>query len=241
MIEPKLDDREYWEDKWRDKLKSYSRAPARTGIFIERVLGDRFNTSLELGGGSCRDSIYLSRHGYTCVASDFSADTIQALSDEYATDSLDFAVGDARQLDFADNEFDLVFHNGLIVCFDSTEDVVRILSEQARVARKYMLLLAHNADNPKLVAEFNRLGKTDSIYRIRFFSRGDLERLITRAGVQFGRAHWLKFGGPADFLYGPVVKGIPNLLQSFAPFLAPRLYPLQPWNRVERLACLLEL
>lgn len=231
----------YWEQQWAAKLAAYHAAPPRAGLFIRRLLGASVRSVLELGAGSARDSLWLSQQGYRCTASDFSSATIDVLTRRFASPTLRFSVDDSRELRFGDGEFDLVFHNGLIVCFDSDADVQRILREQRRVARRYMLILAHNAENERLRRTFAQLGEKDDLYRIRFFSRADLGRQLREAGIAARRIRMLKFGGPADALFSRRIRGVPNPLVPLAAHCVPSLYALQPWRRVERIACLVEI
>ena len=231
----------YWGEEWQRRLQSYLSGPPRLGRLIEHRLGDQVTTTLELGAGSSRDTIYLASAGYRCVASDFSEATMAEVSARFASERLRFSVDDSRSLGFADDEFDLVFHNGLLVCFESDDDIRRILQEQHRVASRYMMIVVHNAENPGLVAEYARLGQTESLYQIRFFSRVDIQDALTAAGVGYQGIQFLKCGGPTDLLYAERLKSIPNPLHRWAGSLAPRAYSLQPWSRTERIACLVEL
>jgi ubiquinone/menaquinone biosynthesis C-methylase UbiE len=46
---------------------------------------------------------------------------------------------DAKNLKFKDNTFDLVFSDGLLEHFKSEQDVVKIIKEQLRVSKRYVL------------------------------------------------------------------------------------------------------
>ena len=234
-------DEKFWIDQWQRKLSRYQAAPARTGLFIEHLFTNTVDTVLELGAGSCRDSVHLAKRGYRCMASDFSKETIRSLKSQLAVPGLRFSFDDARNLSFETDEFDLVFHNGLIVCFDNDDDIIAILREQRRVAKSKLLIIAHNGSNRRLVRQFTQLGENDCLYRIRFFTCEEITDLLRRAGVTYRRLRMLKFGGPADALYGDKIKGVPNPFTWAAPSLSPRLYALQPWSRTERIAALVEL
>ncbi len=231
----------FWVDQWKEKLEGYLRAPARAGRFIEGRFGKSVESTLELGAGSCRDSLYLASRGYRATASDFNQQTIDYLSTRFPSSGVSFSADDSRKLPFGDGQFDVVFHNGLIVCFDDDADVSAILREQFRVAKKYAVLLVHNGENAKLRAEFARLGASDPLYRIRFYTRADVERSLQLAGVRYRRLAFHKFGGVADAFYGPRIKGIPNPLNGVAESFVNSLYPLQPWSRVERIAAVAEI
>ncbi|MDJ0926103.1 MAG: class I SAM-dependent methyltransferase [Gammaproteobacteria bacterium] len=236
-----LSERHFWDSQWEETLGEYLSAPPRAGLFIERLFGSNITDILELGAGSARDTLYLSRQGYRCAASDVSADTIETLQQRFGGERLSFSVQDAMNLDYPDASFDLVFHNGLIVCFDSDESIVKILQEQHRVARKFMLILAHNTMNRRLVAQFGDLGVSDAVFRIRFFSRDELAGLLERAGIGPGQYRFEKFGGVLDAGFAERPRGVPNPFTSIAPAVVPRAYPLQPWSMTERIACVVEL
>lgn len=231
----------FWVDQWQQKLEGYLRAPPRAGIFIRSLLGERVSSTLELGAGSCRDSLHLGELGYKATASDFNQRTMDFLRTRFPAAGVQFSVDDSRKLGFEDAAFDLVFHNGLIVCFDDDADVHAILREQFRVARRYALILVHNGENPRLRAQFAALGRDDALYRIRFYTRADVQRVLADAGLKPRSLQFLKFGGPADAFYGERIRGIPNPLLRAAPSFVNSLYPLQPWHRVERIAALAEL
>jgi ubiquinone/menaquinone biosynthesis C-methylase UbiE len=163
------------------------------------------------------------------------------LRERFPSAGVAFSVDDSRALGFPDAHFDLVFHNGLIVCFDDDADVHSILREQFRVARRYGLILVHNGENPRLQATFADLGRTDALYRIRFYTRADVARVLADAGIRYRSLRFLKFGGPADAFYGEKIRGIPNPLRPVASSFVNALYPLQPWQRVERIAALVEI
>jgi hypothetical protein len=240
-VSDEFDREDFWVGQWHQKLEGYLQAPPRAGIFIRSLLGSRVNSILELGAGSCRDSLYLGASGYRCTASDFNARTMQLLQARFPDAGVRFSVDDSRQLGFAAGEFDLVFHNGLIVCFDHDSDVHAILREQFRVARRFALILVHNGENERLRAQFRELGRTDPLYRIRFFTRQQLVDELGRAGVGWKSLRLLKFGGSADAFYGTRIRGVPNPLRAVAPSFVNSLYPCQPWSRVERIAALAEL
>ncbi len=240
-MQSEFQDEDYWLAQWQQKLSGYHAAPARAGLFIEHLFGKHIESTLELGAGSARDSLHLAERGYQCTASDFSTDTIALLRKQLQVPGLQFSADDARRLSFDDGQFDLVFHNGLIVCFDDDADVVEILREQRRVARRAMLILVHNGNNHRLVRQFGELSKEDGLYDIRFFDPRQLGDLIARSGIRYRRLRMLRFGGPADALFDERIKGFRHPFRSLAPWLTPRLYSLQPWALTERLAALLEL
>ena len=236
-----LGDQDFWDRQWKRRIDRYLSAQPRTGLFIRHRFGSSCNKILELGGGSCRDSAYLAQKGYQCEATDLSPDAVSYLSSKFGSQNLEFSVQDAMNLSFADDSFELVFHNGLIVCFDSDEAVIEILREQRRVASRFALILAHNAENPTLVKQFSEIGETDPVFRIRFFSRDALRELMKKAGFDPSRITMEKFGGKLDVLAARKLKGVPNPFSNLTRRLIPSLYERQAWDQTERIACIAEL
>lgn len=236
-------DSEAWPSLWRRYLDQYLSAPPRTGFWIDARLGSRANSFLELGCGSGRDSLYLAQRGHRVVATDMDGETLRELQSRFPDQTVSFRPADAKQLDFPDDSFDVVFHNGLWVLFEDDEALVRMAQEQARVARKFAVVLVHNRLNPSLVREFQERSRQDELFAIRFFSPDELGELIERAGLGQRRIRMLKFGGRMDRLYTAkrIKRVVPNLLWPLRHRLVPRLYELEPWERIERIACVVEL
>ena len=106
-----LGDQDFWDRQWKRRIDRYLSAQPRTGLFIRHRFGSSCNKILELGGGSCRDSAYLAQKGYQCEATDLSPDAVSYLSSKFGSQNLEFSVQDAMNLSFADDSFELVFHN----------------------------------------------------------------------------------------------------------------------------------
>jgi ubiquinone/menaquinone biosynthesis C-methylase UbiE len=222
----------FWSEQWRSKLGDYRAAPPRLAAWLISHFGTSGSTFLECGAGSCCDSIDLAIRGYDAIACDFDEDTIANVGRE-GIPGLTVAVEDAFQLSFPEDAFDVVFHNGLWVCFTDDARVQALLCEQLRVTRHTAIAVVHNAANKSLVADFLRRGVRDKLYDIRFFTRQEVLKI---AGEVVGVGHKLtiaKFGGPADRLYSIALR-VPCFMPA-ARWLVPRLYCFQPWSRVERI------
>jgi ubiquinone/menaquinone biosynthesis C-methylase UbiE len=233
--------REQWSNSWKKHLETYQKGRPRTGIFAG-AYAKGIVSSLELGCGSGRDSVYLAQNGVEAVASDYEPSVIGILKDQFKDGPVKFCVADAFDLPFRDNTFDLVFHNGLFVLFNQDQDLIRMLREQQRVSGKYILILVHNKDNRRLVAKFGALAPADPIHDIRFFTRNEVAQIVRSSGIKIKHVRYLKFGGKADAFHRRWFrKIIPNLLYPFRHFWIPRLYQRQRWKNTERIACLIEL
>lgn len=222
----------FWEQAWVDHIEMYLATPPRAGFWLAwrfRLAGWRV---LEIAGGSCRDSRHLAAMGVDAIGSDFDRKTLDYLAARFPQSPLKLAREDASALSLADRSVDLSMHNGFWVLFPDDAHIAALLREQARVTRRVLVALVHNADNHRLVATFARKAKTDPLYDIRFFHRSELLALVQAAGLQPRRVHIEKFGGPVDRLLR---------LGPLAQRWVPRLYRWLPWWAVERIALVIEL
>jgi hypothetical protein len=239
-INERFDEEGYWSSAWLRHLETYLSAAPRAGYWLER----HFNRSLsvlELAGGSCRDSRYLAHRGTTAIGTDFDHKTLEYLEQRFPASPLKLQREDGFALTLPDKSVDISFSNGFWVLYDDDERILSLLREQARVTRRYLIALVHNGENAKLRAEFGRKAASDSLYLIRFFARADLVRLAETSGVAYRSLRLLKFGGPADLLFQAAKTPTRLGRRSWAGWLVPHLYDLQPWTKVERIALVLEL
>jgi ubiquinone/menaquinone biosynthesis C-methylase UbiE len=233
--------KEDWSNSWKKHLANYLKAPSRTGIFV-KTYAKGIASSIELGCGSGRDSVYLAHKGIDAVAVDYESLVIRNLQEMFKDYPVKFCEADAFALPFPDHKFDLVFHNGLLIYFNKDTDIINLILEQKRVAKKYILILVHNGTNNRLVAEFETLASSDPVYDIRFFAKNVLSQIIKAAQIDAKSVRYLKFGGRFDVFYSRWIKKvIPNLLYPFREYLIPRMYQWQRWKKTERIACLIEL
>lgn len=231
---------QYWAEAWQRHLETYLGGPPRAGYWLEQRFG-KDGSVLELAGGSCRDSRWLADRGADAIGSDFDEKTLDYLRDRFPQSSLKLRREDSFALSLDDKSVDLSFSNGFWICFDDDERLLKLMREQARVTRKWMIALVHNRGNDRLLRKFARLSKQDSLYDVRFFSPDELTRLIDASGIAYKSISYEKFGGPADVLFNRRPKGIWNPFARIARRVSPRLYRLQPWRRTERIACIVEL
>ncbi len=141
----------------------------------------------------------------------------------------------------SDHSVDLSFSNGFWVLFNDDARILDLAREQARVTRRWMVVLVHNGLNSRLRTKFANSAKTDDLYNIRFFSPDEVERIVRASGIAFRSISLEKFGGACDLLYRSRLKGIPNIASGLAPNIVPRLYNRQQWSGTERVACVVEL
>ena len=234
-------DKNNWATHWQNRLSEYEYPVSipRAGYYIASHFKD-INSSLEVGCGSARDSIYLASRGLKVSACDYEPWLIDALKEKHKDISIDFYEADAFDLQFSDNSFDLVFHSGFFIYFED-EDIVKLIKEQVRIASKYILIMVHTKQNKKQQKTFFENAKTNILYNIRFFDIECLEKVIKMSGIQYKSIKYSKFGGKADMFWSKKLKGIPNFMYPFRKLVIPWLYRFQNWKITERIACIIEL
>jgi ubiquinone/menaquinone biosynthesis C-methylase UbiE len=127
----------HWDRYWKKKSdvgKVYSNE-GRIADNLGKVITLSEKLILEVGAGTGRDSADLSRQGATVVVLDNSFEAIEIIRDVMKSEGVKLIpiVGDALQLPFASNSFQVVFHQGLLEHF---EDPQYLLLENYRVLEK---------------------------------------------------------------------------------------------------------
>lgn len=230
--------RENWYKIWQHHLSGYLKSSPRAGIFISEYFSSIRNV-LEIACGSSRDSIYLAKKGISVTAIDYEERLVNYLKGQFRYPNLSYCVVDAFKLPFKNDTFDLVFHNGLFVYFNKDEDIYELLKEHARVSRKYVLFFVHNKLNLNLVQNFSKLAVHDPLYKIRFFEPREVVEIVNNSEIKKLRlVKIMKFGGPFDAAFS--IRGL-KLLYPLTVKIIPRLYQIQPWEKSERVACLIEV
>ena len=90
--------------------------------------------------------------------------------------------------------------------------------------------------------QFHKGAQTDELYDIRFFTPDEVTQIVEASGVKHKRIYTLKFGGRMDLLYSAkrVKRILPNIVWPVRHAAVPRLYQFEAWERVERIACVVE-
>ena len=231
---------EYWETAWVRHIETYLSTPPRAGYWLASKFSN-INSILELAGGSCRDSHYLSLQDINVIGSDFDTKTLKYLESCYSSESLKLQREDAFSLSLPDKTIDLTFSNGFWVLFSKNSQISALIFEQARVTKRFIISFVHNAKNRTLVEDFKEKSRTDSLYNIRFFYPEELLQIIQDSGLRYKSVRIEKFGGPIDRLLAQSFKGINNPLLPMTRNIVPNLYQYQPWSITERVACVIEL
>jgi ubiquinone/menaquinone biosynthesis C-methylase UbiE len=124
--------------------KPYARFLERSTIKILKEIRIKKNAKIiDMGVGQGRTLLNFVKNGYkNSIGIDFSEASIQLCRQK----NLNVELMNAVKTDFEDNEFDLVFSDGLIEHFS---DFVPLAKEMARISKKY-ILLSQPKNNPIL-------------------------------------------------------------------------------------------
>lgn len=228
----------FWSESWVKHIESYLAATPRCGIWLYSYFDLDNLTVLECAGGSCRDSRYLYENEINAHGTDYDEKTLNYLSSRFVESNFKVSKEDAFKFNMLDKSYDVSFHNGFWIYF-TNDDINKLIVEQARVTRKYIVALVHNIENKKLVLNFRKLAIDDDLYKIRFFHRNELKGIINNSGISYKSIRIEKFGGILDACF-LVSKKYP-ILDGLIKFLVPKLYIFQPWGKVERIALVVEL
>ncbi len=218
-----------WKASWSVHLDQYLAVPPRTGFYLEMLFPDRSLSFLEIGGGSLRDANYLAQRGYETTGSDFVPELVAAAAAHHNNPQLRTLVLDAFDTKLADNTFDVSYHNGVIGCF-CNDDIARLLREQARITRQYLIAIVHCAHNNPLCRLFAEKVQADPIYGLRFFTYSEICSLIE----PFGPTKLYPFGGPLDRRILPNARlgQLPLWFRHFFYRTLARLTPMSTWERI---------
>jgi ubiquinone/menaquinone biosynthesis C-methylase UbiE len=181
-IEPKSE-RRHWDRFWErahgveDVYSNEGRVAGRIAR-LGPLSGKRV---LEVGAGSGRDGIMLSRIGAEVVSLDYSLVSLRLIKTQLGEgSSLSVCCGDAFALPFPDGAFDVVFHQGLLEHFRNPDDLI---TEHARVLKPGGLMLV---DVPQRYHYYTALKHLLIACRCWFagwereYSVGELERMLRK-------------------------------------------------------------
>ncbi|MFP4458458.1 MAG: class I SAM-dependent methyltransferase [Candidatus Zixiibacteriota bacterium] len=131
----KTSDKKHWEDFWKTKdLKDIYPVGDRVIKAIEKHVDPKGLRILEVGAGTGRDSYELAKKGAEVYVLDYAESALMLYKKQnMEKDQKAIAVcGDAFGLPFADNSFDIVFHQGLLEHF---REPLGIIKENQRVLK----------------------------------------------------------------------------------------------------------
>ncbi len=132
-------DQEIWNRFWRNKKEIDKVYPSSPSVLntITRKLDVKGMRILEVGAGSGRDSLELTRLGAQVTVLDFAQESLEIISklkEEHNIDKNQLCLirADAFHTPYPDGTFDLVFHQGLAEHF---HDPLPLLKENYRITK----------------------------------------------------------------------------------------------------------
>lgn len=156
------DDKKTWEDIWKktgDTLTCKDVFYLMDEIKLEYLLPilpshKKDIKTIEVGCGSARLSCFLASLGYNTTCLDYSENALKVARGNYniAGNNGEFILGDAENIPFKNNSFDLVLSTGLLEHFEDPQivinEMVRILKPGGTfysdiVPKKFSLFRAH--------------------------------------------------------------------------------------------------
>lgn len=129
--------------------------------FIQKIVSLNPKKILEVGGGSATMSIFLSYLGIDVTAIDIDKKLLkkqEKITKRYNA-KINIQYADAFKLPYKKNEFDLVFHQGLLEHF-SDKDIYRLLDENLRVAPVVVFSVPNNFYPKKDFGDEHLMSKT---------------------------------------------------------------------------------
>ncbi|MCP5463734.1 MAG: class I SAM-dependent methyltransferase [Deltaproteobacteria bacterium] len=150
-------DREGFDENWKKRDETtyihWTRGEPKNQIqlafrnhwdLFNEIMGKDFSgrRALEVGCGRGSMSAYFADNDFDCTLLDYSAEAIETAKRIFAAHKLNakFDVGDALDLPYEDNSFDVIYSIGLLEHF---EDIEKLLSEQIRVLDSKGLFLGY--------------------------------------------------------------------------------------------------
>jgi ubiquinone/menaquinone biosynthesis C-methylase UbiE len=131
----------HWDRFWEeaDSIGDIYSNEGRVADQIRRAVSVEGKRVLEVGAGSGRDGIELAASGAEVVALDYSRPSLAMIAEQTGRGrNVSLCCGDAFSLPFADQSFDIVFHQGLLEHFRNPDDLV---AENRRVLKQGGILL----------------------------------------------------------------------------------------------------
>ena len=131
--------KKFWDDRYKKKSGDTTAIKDIRSLIDEMILEyllsylPKHGTTIEVGCGAARLSCSLAALGYNTTCLDYSKDALRLAKNNYAltNNKGTFIIGNAKDIDFEDNSFDVVLSTGLLEHFTEPEvivnEMVRIL------------------------------------------------------------------------------------------------------------------
>lgn len=147
----------------------------RLKVFIDAIMkvAPRNKPILEVGSGSGATARILADIGYSVYATDYDEKVVQRLRKEsnFPEERMTVQQMDMLDIKYEKKKFGAVFHQGLLEHFED-ENIVRTLTEQARVADWVVFDVPNNRDSEQHYGDE------------RFLPLSHWKRLIEKAGLE---------------------------------------------------------
>lgn len=199
MKTTRLSEKEHWDNFWdsSDKVDQIYSNQGRVSDRLADMINMEGKKVLEVGAGTGRDGIALSRLGAFAVPLDYSSVSLGMIISQIDEDtSVAPCCGDAFALPFRENSFDIVFHQGLLEHFRNPSDM---LEENYRVLKPGGYLLV---DVPQKYHYYTvvkhimiALGKWFAGWETEY-TVGELEKLIEQQSFQVVSSYGEWFNPP---------------------------------------------
>ncbi|NUP16689.1 MAG: class I SAM-dependent methyltransferase [Streptomyces sp.] len=189
--------RQHWQATYTTHPGMYGPQPSQAAVYAAGVFAEQGAVRVaELGAGHGRDTLYLARQGFSVEAVDFSATGVEQLDaaaeQEGLPDRVRALVHDVRTpLPWPDASLDGVFAHMLLCMALSTQEIITLVAEVARVLRPggtFVYTVRHTGD-----AHYGSgTAHGDDIFEhggfaVHFFDRALVDRLA--AGWQLRQVH----------------------------------------------------
>jgi hypothetical protein len=167
VVDKSLESNSVWDVKWEELFDSYQQ-DLRHAYYVNALLNKEMSI-LEIAAGSFRDMAFLNSIGYDCHGCDFSKKSV-SLAKKYFPKLEDkiFEL-DALDINNFNKKYDVTYHNGFWVLFESDDILKKLFNIQKSITKKFMIITVHNGHNQNFKRYFMEKQKKDNLYAIRFF------------------------------------------------------------------------
>jgi SAM-dependent methyltransferase len=205
-------------DQWLETPEGRYIDTRQKALILDLTVPRRGETMLDVGCGSGNCLLFFHRKGCDVTGIDSSASMLEAAK-QMLGDKAELHAGEAEDLPFSDNEFDIVTVNTSLEFISNPE---KAISEAIRVCRGRVFLGALNRYSFKSLRKNVMVCSNPAAYeRARFFSffelTGIIRRLLPGVRIQWGSVIFL----PAGW-YGSTARleeAIPVMKNPFGAFL----------------------
>ncbi len=154
----------HWHEHYSrefSKFDYFGNINAHRPLFFS-IFREKPKSALEVGSGSGTMSVFLSYFIKKVVSVDNNKEVLEngRMHNRKFKGKAEFEFADAFKLPFKDNEFDVAFSQGFFEHFNK-EEILRLIDEQLRVAKKVIISVPNSDFNAKGVGDELRLNKKE--------------------------------------------------------------------------------